>query len=324
MCTAVTYLAEDFYFGRNLDYEFSYGENVVVSPRKYRFRMRKTEDLDIHFAIIGMAHVSDGYPLYYDAVNEHGLCVAGLNFVGNAVLGHENDKKVNVAQFEFVPWLLGKCADVAAAKRLIAKMNMIDLPFRKEIPSAQLHWLIADKNECIVLEITEQGTNIYENSAGVLTNNPSFPAQLFSLNDYMKLSPKEPTNEFSQKIPLKVYSRGMGAIGLPGDLSSRSRFVRAAFVQKNSVSPKGEEASISQVFHILDSVAQPRGCCMVGDEKYEITIYSSCMNADRGIYYYTTYDNRQICAVDMHKEDLDSGDLICYPICTEQKIFFHN
>ena len=116
----------------------------------------------------------------------------------------------------------------------------------------------------------------------------------------------------------------MGALGLPGDLSSQSRFVRAAFTKLNSVSGDSEGESVSQFFHILGSVEQQRGCCLAGEGKYEITIYTSCCNADRGIYYYTTYENSQITAVDVHREELDGESLARYPMFREQQIHLQN
>ena len=85
MCTAATYQSAGFYFGRTLDYEVSYGNQIVITPRNYALRFRHTEDQPHHYAIIGMGLVAEDYPLYYDAMNEKGLCMAGLNFVGNAV-----------------------------------------------------------------------------------------------------------------------------------------------------------------------------------------------------------------------------------------------
>ena len=140
----------------------------------------------------------------------------------------------------------------------------------------------------------------------------------------MHLSNISPENTFSSRLDLKNYSRGMGAIGLPGDLSSQSRFVRTAFVKMNSVSGDGELESVSQFFHILNSVDQQRGCCDLGDNKYEITIYTSCCNATKGIYYYTTYDNHQITAVNMNKENLEWNKLIRYPLIKEEQIKLQN
>lgn len=324
MCTAATYLSEDFYFGRNLDYEFSYGESIVVMPRSFPLPLSGGGTLARHYALVGMAHVAGGYPLFYDAVNEKGLCIAGLNFVGNAVYREAEPGRENVAQYELIPWLLGQCASVSEAVRLLKSINLTGTPFSPALPAAQLHWLIADRDACVVLESVADGLKIYDNPAGVLTNNPPFPQQLFALNNYARLSPRDPENSFAQSIPLQNYSRGMGGLGLPGDLSSQSRFVRAAFVRANSLNPGGEAESVSQFFHILGAVEQQRGCCELPGKKYELTIYSSCCNADKGIYYYRTYDSWQISAVRLSSEALDSAELAVYPMLSEQSVRWQN
>ena len=107
MCTAITFSKQDFYFGRTLDLERSYGEEVVISPRNFLLPFRQRPSLDHHYAIIGMAHISNGYPLYYDAVNEAGLCMAALNFPGFAQYKVSAEGRDNVASFEFLPWVLG-------------------------------------------------------------------------------------------------------------------------------------------------------------------------------------------------------------------------
>lgn len=324
MCTAATYKTKDFYFGRTLDYEFSYGDEITITPRNYAFQFRHMETLSSHYAIIGMAHVAEDYPLYYDAINEKGLGMAGLNFVGNAAYREVEEGKENVAQFEFIPWILGKCATVKEAKELLQTINLVKTPFSDMLPCAQLHWLIADKEGAIVVESMADGLHVWDDPAGVLTNNPPFDQQMFMLNNYMHLSPKQPENHFSEQLGLQTYSRGMGALGLPGDLSSASRFARVAFVRANSFSGDSEEESVSQFFHILGSVDQQRGCCEVAPGKYEITLYTSCCNGDKGIYYYTTYENHQISAVDMHHEDLDASALVRYPVLQGEKIHMQN
>ena len=303
MCTAATYKTKDFYFGRTLDYEFSYNEEVAITPRNYQFNFRNKESITNHYAIIGMAYVADNYPLYYDEPQQ---------------------EKDNIAQFEFIPWILSQCATTKEARRLIEKINLLNVPFSAQLPLAQLHWIISDSEESITVEAVRDGIKIYDNPVGVLTNNPPFDKQLFALNNYMNLSNKSPKNSFAQNLELQQYSRGMGAIGLPGDLSSQSRFVRVAFVKMNSVSGEDENESVSQFFHILNSVDQQRGCCQLDDGKYEITIYTSCCNATKGIYYYTTYDNHQITAVDMHKENLDGESLIRYPLIKGEHINYQN
>lgn len=319
MCTAITYKTDNFYFGRTLDYEICYNETVTFTPHKFPFKFTNGRKLNSHYAIIGMAYVCDNYPLYFDAMNEKGLCMAGLNFVGNAFFGKEKENKDNVAVYEFIPWVLSQCESVKEVRHLLEKINLTDTPFSDNLPTAQLHWLIADKAQAITAECMKDGLHIHNNSVGVLTNNPPFPYQMHNLNNYVNLSSAQPVNNFSADIDFQLYSRGMGAIGLPGDLSSQSRFVRASFVKMNSVSDNDEASSVNQFFHILGSVDQQKGCCKV-DGNYEITLYTSCMNADKGIYYYTTYGNHQISAIDMHAEDPDLKNIITYPLVKKEQI----
>ena len=320
MCTAATYRSDHFYFGRNLDYEFGYGERVLVIPRNFPFTFKHMPDRPSHYAMIGMGIVENGYPHLFDGMNEKGIGMAGLNFVGNAVYHPVKEGKNNIAQYEFMNYVLSSCGTMEEVRELLSNMNLDDETYSNAFPVAQLHWIIADKYEAITVEAMKEGIKIYENPVGVLTNNPPFDKQMFTLNNYMNLSPKSPENKFAPNLNLDRYSRGMGAIGLPGDLSSQSRFVRASFVKMNSVSKDTENESVSQFFHILNSVDQQRGCCELENGKYEITIYTSCCNTSKGIYYYTTYDNHQITAVDMHKENLESNELIRYKLITEEQI----
>ena len=324
MCTAATYKTKDFYFGRTLDYEMSYKEEITITPRNYELKFIDEKNIKTHYAIIGMAYVERDYPLYYDAINEKGLGIAGLNFVGNAQYKEKQKEKTNIAQFELISWILGQCQTVEEAQKLIENINITNISFSTELPVAQLHWIIADSEKAITVEAVKDGIKIYDNPVGILTNNPPFQEQLFALNNYRNISAKTTESQFAPKLDLKEYSRGMGAIGLPGDLSSQSRFVRATFVKMNSLSAESEKESVSQFFHILNSVDQQRGCCDLGNGKYEITIYTSCCNATKGIYYYTTYDNHQITAIDMNKENLDGQELIRYKLIKGEQIKFQN
>lgn len=324
MCTAVSYRTKDHYFGRNLDLEYSYRETVTVTPRNYPFRLRKMGVLPSHYALIGMATVADGYPLYYEATNEKGLSMAGLNFPRTAVYYPEVRGKDNVAPFEFIPWILGQCATIAQAREKLSKINLIDRSFSEAYPVSPLHWMISDREQSIVVEPMAEGMKVYDNPIGVLTNNPPFDYQMYHLADYMNLSRHPGENRFSDQIRLVPYSVGMGGMGLPGDLSSASRFVKAAFTKLNSISGESESSSVSQFFHILGSVTQQRGLVRVRDDQYEFTLYSSCCNTDKGIYYYTTYENSQITAVDMHRCDLEGDTVISYPLITGQQIKMQN
>jgi len=320
MCTAATYTTKNHYFGRTLDYEYSYEEQVTVTPRNYPFPFQKVNTMKTHYAMIGMAFVVENYPLYYEATNEKGLSMAGLNFPGNADYKPEVEGKDNIAPFEFIPWILGQCGSIAEVKKRLENINLVKLPFSQELPLTPLHWIVSDSEKSITVESVQDGLKVYDNPVGILTNNPSFDMQMLNLNNYMCLSTENPVNHFSGELQLDAYSRGMGAMGLPGDLSSMSRFVKASFIKMNSVSGESESESISQFFHILGSVAQQRGCVHIGEGQYEITIYTSCCNTDKGIYYYTTYENSQITGVDMYKENLDGVALAAYPLVKGQQI----
>ena len=206
--------------------------------------------------------------------------------------------------------------------------NLVNIHFSNELPLSQLHWLISDRESSITVESVREGFKVYDNPVHVLTNNPTFDFHLMNLNHYMALSAGEPTEAFAKDAGLTVFSRGMGALGLPGDLTSTSRFVKAAFTRMNSLCGDSETESVSQFFHILRSVYQQRGCVRLkekdGSESYERTIYSSCCNATKGIYYYFTYDNSCITAVDMFKENLEGETLVSYPLQKKQQIVWQN
>ena len=313
MCTAISYKSNNAYFGRNLDLERGYGESIVIMPRRFEFTMRYTKPLANHYAMIGMATVVGELPLYYDATNEKGLSMAGLNFPGNAVYYDYEPDRDNVAPFEFIPWILGQCASVAEAKQLISRMNLVNISFSEQLPVSPLHWMISDKESSIVVESMADGLRIYDNPFEVLTNNPPFDYHRINLSNYMALHTGPADNRLGEDAPLQNYSLGMGAIGLPGDFSSASRFVKAFFVKENSVCAENEKDSVNQFFHILNSVAMPKGCVWTKNG-FEYTRYSSCCNVDKGIYYYTTYNNLEVSSVCMYDVDIEQSCLYRYEV----------
>lgn len=318
MCTAITYRGADSYFGRNLDLEYHYKENVTISPREYLFPFEKKPGL----ALIGIATVAENYPLYYDAMNEAGLAMAGLNFFHSAHYAPEKGCKNGVAPYAFIPWVLRQFISVSQAMEEIKKISICDIPFAG-FPQSKLHWMLCDHKQCVTIEQTKNGLQIYNNPVGVLTNEPPFPYQMTNLANYMRLSPDQPPNTLCPDAELPLYSQGMGGLGLPGDSSSVSRFVRAAFTRQNAKPCADETANLGQFFHILETVKQIEGCVNVKG-KLEKTVYSSCCNLDKGIYYYTTYENSQITAVHLYHEDLNSKELITYPLTFSQHIRTEN
>ena len=310
MCTCITFENGAFYFGRNLDLDVSFGEHVVIMPRRFPLRFTGLPVLKEHYAMIGMAAAPEKFPLYAEAVNEKGLCMAGLNFPDNAVYRKEEAGMFNAASFEMIPWILGSCGSVEEAAELLENTCVTDAAFSAGMPPAPLHWMLADCRKCLVLEPVRTGLNILDNPIGVLTNNPPFEYHRWNLNQYLNLQAAPAVNRFAAGLELKPCSQGVGAAGLPGDASSVSRFIRAAFLKWNSVSGSTEEENVSQFFHILDGVSMVRGSVVTPRGTWDITTYSCCVNAGRGIYYYKTYEDSRIRRIDMRENDLSGDSLI--------------
>lgn len=318
MCTSILMKGENSYFGRNMDLHYSLEKNVIITPRKYPFPFRMADKVNEHFAIIGMGMERDCYPLYFEAANEHGLAMAGLNFPSNAYYPNRtDDEKYNISPFELIPWVLGGCRTVDDAEKLLEKTHICAIDFSSEIPLSPLHWHISDRERSVVFEVTKKGQTVYKNPINVMTNNPTFDFHLQNLALYLNLSNENRENTFAD-MGVRPFSGGFGAIGLPGDFSSTSRFVKAAFLLANS-----NESTVSQFFHILDSVAMVKGSIKV-DESDDVTLYSSAIDLENSVYYYKTQKNNRICAVKMNGVQLDGSELFIYSADEGQDVFFKN
>ena len=316
MCTAIKY--KNNFYGRNLDLEYELPwTKVIIMPKNYLLKFKSNnENIDIKYSLIGMGMIANEYPLFYDAMNEKGLFMAVLYFNGYAkYIENQNDKN-NVTPFEFIPYILGSCSSVDEVKKILQNVNIVDIPFSKEMPLAPLHWIICDDKQCIVVESTSDGLQIYDNPYKTLTNNPRFNFHLENMNNYVNISPDSRTNLFDSNI--KIISNGVGTIGLPGSLTSQDRFVRAAFTNSVSTSNNNEE-DISQFFHILDSVAQTRGTVHANENKNELTVYSDCYDFNNKTLYYKTYSNNRLTAISLN-DSYDKNKLTSYDLELKQDI----
>ena len=320
MCTALSLTAGDHYFGRNLDLDGSCGEQVLITPRNHPLPMRDLPGLERHYAMIGMGLPVRGYPLYFDAVNEHGLAAAGLNFPGCGVYRPPEAGRACVASFELIPWVLGQCRTVEEAEALLRGAVITDRAFSPDLPPTPEHWMISDAGASLVVEPTAAGLILQRNPVGVLTNSPELEFHLWNLRSYchMEVGPAE--NRLAPGLDLAPCWQGSGAVGLPGDLSSPSRFVRCAFHSLHWQPADTEEGRVGRFFRILDTVAWPVGSVQTAAGRWEYTVYTACCNATRGIYYYTTETNRRITAVRLHDVDLDGTGITVVPLRTAEDI----
>ncbi len=284
MCTAVSTTAADrYFFARTLDLEYHYQESVTLAPRRYPFSFSDSTTCTDHPAILGMAYVADGYPLYYDAMNEHGLCMAGLAFMGFCTYAASDlpQDVHRIAPWELIPYVLANCRTVADAKDLLTHAVLADIPFSDRLPNQPMHWMAADRTASAVLETDADGhLSIYDNPAGVLTNAPRFETHLAHLTEYAHLSPYPRTDIPSDSI-YSASPRGTGALGLPGDWSSPSRFVRASFLRRSMQTDTADAA-----FSLLDGVKVPRGVSYTEDGVPIETVYAAVMEPYRFCYRY--------------------------------------
>jgi choloylglycine hydrolase len=317
MCTAVNINHKKNLFGRTLDLDLSYGEKVIVFPRELPFDYIYEKPPHTHAAIIGSAIIFGGKPLFFDAANEYGLAMAGLNFPGNAVYHQPKRGRLNLASFELIPYILGYCKSLDEARAILTKLNVTPDCVDPSLPPSPLHWLIADKSGAVTLEATIEGLKYYENPFGVLTNNPPFPYHVANISNYMSLSDRQPQNLICPELDLAPYSGGMGAMGLPGDFSSASRFARAFFVKCHLDKTK---EPISDFFHLTDAISVPKGCVKTADMRDFTTLYTSCIDLDEKIYYFTTATCRTIRAIKLTQALAEKKSITEFPMKSPENI----
>lgn len=309
MCTCINIIGRGGFFGRTLDLDYSFNEKVIITPRNYQIDFKCDKSITSHCAIIGIGTIVENFPLYAEASNEHGLSIAYLNFKGLAKYNEIKKDKLNLAIYEVGLFFLSKYENVNQIKDEIIKLNIISVPYNENTQLTDLHIMIADKKESIVIEQTTSGLKVYENRYNVLTNNPEFSFHKNNLSRYMGLSNLSPTNNINKCVDFNIYSLGLGGIGLPGDYSSPSRFVRAFFNKSNTIFDDDEQKDVYTFFKLLDSVSIIKGLVKVKDS-YHYTIYSSCFSYQSKVFYYKKYNSNKIYKIDMLKKDLTQKKLI--------------
>ena len=273
-----------------MDLDCDFARTAVRAPRAFPLAGRRR-----HYAVAGVAQVREGIPYFAEALNERGLYVAGLYFP-DAVYAAKG-----MAPHVFMTSALALCASASEAARLLTNTDISGEGV--DGPAPPLHWMLADRTRTLVVERRAEGLFVHENAFGVLTNSPPFPFHADNMRQYMGLSASSPACGWH---PLTPFGVGFGGIGLPGDGSPASRFVRAAFLRANA---KG--ASLFDVFGILRSLAFPAGLARTerGEER---TLYSSVADADDGIFYYATDAHPRPCAVRLSGRE-EGNSLAVFP-----------
>lgn len=329
MCTGLSIKSQEgkYFFGRNMDLAYNFNQSVMIIPRGHQYQDRVTGNVVTNNrAMIGMGTVIDNHPVLADGLNEVGLGCAGLNFDGYAYFEKEPmEGKNNIAPYDFIQWVLSNHETVEEVKRGIKNLELVDCPINDKTPLPMLHWMVADKTgKAIVVEKTKDSLSVYDNPVGVMTNNPTFDWHLTNLNEYLYVTPTSPKETKWSEHILKALGIGAGTLGIPGDFASVSRFVRIAYLRSHMPKIEGDMQAITQFFHMLDYVKMVKGGVRTKEGLEDLTTYSSCMDQEKCIYYYKTYGNNRINAVDLHKEQLEGTNIKRFDYSVNQDINYQN
>lgn len=314
MCTAIRFTAKTggMFFGRNLDWERSYGERFVATPKGFEFPYRHMDAQAAKHAIMGMGIAPGNYPLFFDCGNDAGLAVAGLNFPQTHYYAEAPvEGKINIASFEFDVWITSNFATVDEVEAALDNVVITNAPYAPGMPAAPLHFIIADAARSIVVEPTREGLKVYRNDVDVLTNEPSFEFQRMNLRNYLGLSIQGPTAEsWGDSEELKPFGMGLGMRGIPGDYYPTSRFVKAAFINNNYPAQDTEAKNVARLFRTLNSVAVPMGAVKAPSGEWDQTLYQSGFSSATRTYYYSTYDDPTMQTLCLDDIDFGNGDKV--------------
>ena len=317
MCTGLALETKDglHLFGRNMDIEYSFNQSIIFIPRNFKcVNKSNKKELTTKYAVLGMGTIFDDYPTFADGMNEKGLGCAGLNFPVYVSYSKEDiEGKTNIPVYNFLLWVLANFSSVEEVKEELKNANIVDIPISENIPNTTLHWMISDiTGKSIVVEQTKEKLNVFDNNIGVLTNSPTFDWHVANLNQYVGLRYNQVPEFKLGDQSLTALGQGTGLVGLPGDFTPASRFIRVAFLRDAMIKNDKDSIDLIEFFHILNNVAMVRGSTRTVEEKSDLTQYTSCMCLEKGIYYYNTYENNQINAIDMNKENLDGNEIKTY------------
>lgn len=317
MCTGLALETKDglHLFGRNMDIEYSFNQSIIFIPRNFKcVNKSNKKELTTKYAVLGMGTIFDDYPTFADGMNERGLGCAGLNFPVYVSYSKEDiEGKTNIPVYNFLLWVLANFSSVEEVKEALKNANIVDIPISENIPNTTLHWMISDiTGKSIVVEQTKEKLNVFDNNIGVLTNSPTFDWHVANLNQYVGLRYNQVPEFKLGDQSLTALGQGTGLVGLPGDFTPASRFIRVAFLRDAMIKNDKDSIDLIEFFHILNNVAMVRGSTRTVEEKSDLTQYTSCMCLEKRIYYYNTYENNQINAIDMNKENLDGNEIKTY------------
>ncbi|MGY3767012.1 choloylglycine hydrolase family protein [Vagococcus vulneris] len=317
MCTSIFIKTKDGnnLLSRTMDYSLPLDPNPTYIPRHYPWKsVVDGRKIDNKYGYLGAGRVVG--PLYTvaDAVNEKGLSMAELYLPGEVrYQEHPDSNKTNLAPHEFILYILGNCASVKEVKEVISDITIVDRPAPILNFAPPLHWIITDASgECGVIEPTSKTLHMKKNPVGVMTNTPQLEWHINNLRNYVHVRPKQYEPVMFGDYEAKAFSQGTGTLGLPGGFTPPERFVRAAFFKEHIKEAENEVQGVSNAYHILSTVRIPKGLVVTPEGKSDYSQYVGTMCNTSLTYYYSGYDNNQICKVQITEKLLKEKEPVTF------------
>ena len=332
-CTSIRLKAEDgaVIHARTAEFggdELSFG-NILLVPRGHEIAGTAPGGnaglkWKAKYAMVGPTR--EKYVTPVDGLNEKGLAVGTLYHPGYAEYTQvgPGDHARTIAPAEFALWLLTNFATVAEAKKALPEVTVGEVVFPAWGFVPPFHFIVHDLDgQCTVVEFTKGKMVVYDNPLGVMTNSPTFDWHVTNLRNYINLSATARTPIELDGMEFAQFGSGSGTLGLPGDFTPPSRFVRAVAFSRSAMPGKTGEEAVQQAFHILSNFDIPRGS--VRDKRgketlYDITQYTTAADTKNKRYYFHTNDNRRVRVIDLTKMDLDGKGLVFIPMKSKEDV----
>lgn len=336
-CSSIAWETQDgkHIWGRNYDFNSIAESATTVVPRglkyytagtPYDHNLSEENIVTAKYAAVGVGTMAmQVTPVFYEGINEKGLMGGQLFYAGFASfpdVPRPNSQELNPGYV--VTHALLQCATVDEVVDLLTKKaTCVNQALAGS--TATVHWAFSDRSgETIIIEPDNQQITIYRHTAGVMTNSPDYRWHKQNLLSYLNVKNDEFPDRNMDGIEVQKPFKGTGALGLPGDFTSQSRFIRASFLKYYGIKGQNEEEGIQYLFHLLDNVAMPLGIVKVSDhgnqQDYDETIYSAAMCAESLKFYWKSYKNSTVQCVDLNHE-LNNSEVKSFPLNNETPDF---
>lgn len=295
------------------------GGRPVMIPRGWHFNTNMdSKGYDTVYSFVGTGRLLSQYVMV-DGVNEAGFGAAALYLVESQYAKAPVAGKHNLASFEVVAYLLGQMHDVAQLRANLDELNIVATDNALLDGNVPLHWIVADKTgDTAVIEMGASGLKCYDNPVGVMTNSPEFPWHLQNLQNYPQLSPALAAGTQYGALKALGAGAGTGALGLPGDYTSVSRFVRMAFLRENVDQVSGQGATINTLSHLLNALDIPRGVKLMANGEADYTQYRAYFDLTTASYFMQPYDDLTITQVNLTDEMVNATSPKEWPLSNQQ------